>query len=913
MDNYRNKLKVFISSKIGNTENDQKYMLARTAAKKALEMTGLFTVYMFESTGPSTGSAIDDYQEELKASDVCIVLIDNEDNVPDGVAAEIKTINKFRIPTLYYFCKERKSEPTQLQGTLQDPIGPKFMVISSFNEFIENCTLNLVDDVLSTYKGKRPVNIQNDILEDDTNLNVQTKLVSSSFYKKESLSNTYCRDFFNDLIFSEKNEAGINKVDKNFDYYCYKFLLILFSKDDIESFNMNLFLESLQKILPINYYRIVKIRWSSNQKYYLEQYEESMNLLRQALEMAKKDETIEEWFIQDILIDLRNRENEIAELKNEYHPNNYGQKSLNEREDKLYYPIVDRNEKELLEWIEKDRQKKDLRNGSGKFSYGDLSYLGNLLADNYYEMMMFGSLTHISRIYMVIQKLVYQLTKTTNYWPSIMLLLKITILTLDHKKVKRIVKLFENILEQMDNKEAKNIYEFSNYLKPSHQQFKANLIAMNTVGLYLDDSDFTLYWNSLRKQIDNWLDEDNSTIFVQPVIFDCLKGVYKRLNNHYIVEFCLKILSSTSRRYYRETLILAGQAIDYKSISSNDSNEIIDVLIEFSNNTQDSDLIQKIKPILVQLKNQDQKHNLDMEEYIKNNWGTYYNGEYLFDKNKDEHARSMIIMDRVEEIKKRNKIQGVNGSYSMFATNPYFEIESILVQGEKDIDIFLLSDVYKSAVETIINPQLLIEDKFSAYRLIIFLMRYDSNLIDEMQNEIEKIKEIEDFGSLKNSMIGSIDSSMLVLCHLLVLECVGVRNSIEIANTISVLNNTNQQIQTCQIIQVFFYSYRNIRIRTDLENLFFQNSLMWANSKNRDIRWHNIHLMLKLLEKKKFKKIIGQYFRKTMSSDNAIIKSQIVHRLDDIKKVDKRLEVDIEKAAMKDSNFIIRLIAENRY
>lgn len=104
---------------------------------------------------------------------MCIVLIDNKDGVPEGVEKEIKTINKFRIPTLYYFCEERNNKPTQLQEMLQNPAGPKFTVISSFNEFIENCTINLVEDVLSTYKVKRTLNIQNDTPEDN-NLTVQT-------------------------------------------------------------------------------------------------------------------------------------------------------------------------------------------------------------------------------------------------------------------------------------------------------------------------------------------------------------------------------------------------------------------------------------------------------------------------------------------------------------------------------------------------------------------------------------------------------------------------------------------------------------------------------------------------------------------------------------------------------------------
>lgn len=39
-------------------------------------------------------------------------LIDNKDDVPKGVQIEIDTVNKYQIPSLYYFCQgEEKEKP----------------------------------------------------------------------------------------------------------------------------------------------------------------------------------------------------------------------------------------------------------------------------------------------------------------------------------------------------------------------------------------------------------------------------------------------------------------------------------------------------------------------------------------------------------------------------------------------------------------------------------------------------------------------------------------------------------------------------------------------------------------------------------------------------------------------------------
>lgn len=76
-------------------------------------------------------------------------LIDNKDDVPKGVQIEIDTVNKYQIPSLYYFCQGEEKKTAELD--LRKPT--KYTIINSFSEFIEKCALHLVDDaLLLTYK-----------------------------------------------------------------------------------------------------------------------------------------------------------------------------------------------------------------------------------------------------------------------------------------------------------------------------------------------------------------------------------------------------------------------------------------------------------------------------------------------------------------------------------------------------------------------------------------------------------------------------------------------------------------------------------------------------------------------------------------------------------------------------------------
>ena len=64
-----------------------------------------------------------------------------------------------------------------------------------------------------------------------------------------------------------------------------------------------------------------------------------------------------------------------------------------------------------------------------------------------------------------------------------------------------------------------------------------------------------------------------------------------------------------------------------------------------------------------------------------------------------------------------------------------------------------------------------------------------------------------------------------------------------------------------------------------------------------------------MIEKKKYRKLIGKNLQSIMESDNAIVKSQIVHKIDLINNLDKKLGKAIFESAKDDNNFVIRKIA----
>nr|WP_216696250.1 DUF4062 domain-containing protein [Enterococcus innesii] len=883
------KIKVFISSKMGETAADQKYILARKAVKEILESTKLFEIYSFEDEGASTRSAKDHYTQGLESSDVCIFLIDNKDGVPDGVKSELNTVDKHKIPALYYFCNKNKKKKTKVQLDLERAHLPKHITVNSFENFIEICPSDLIEDVLDTFKlsGKNestPLSSKRNPLLDegdsDTKLTVVPDNTDISFLTKKVLQNQECRNYFSSLLLNNEMYDA-SDANKDLDYYCTKFLGTMFQGISIENFNMNLLLSSLHQILPTTYYEIVEKRWIANQKYYLQEYDESLELLTEAYNLANKNKgNISEWLIQDILIDLRNRENKILETKNQYNANNFGQKEIDKRDIRYFYPIIDKNEKDLLNWIEIQRQKNEIRPYSSWSSYGDLSYVTNYIADFYYQAMLFGSFTQLSRVYSLVQKFSYQMSRATGYWPSILMMVKTSIINLDHKSVKNITRDFSDVLRKMNDLDAKEIFDFTTNLVPIEDQLIAKLIAMSEIGYYLSDKDFKRNWDEIEKSIHSWIKAENSMVVLETYIFNCIKRINERLDDNYIVELSTEIITSNKKRYHDSALDLLSQRyVNYQEVSQDKSNKLVDVMVKYAEGITDNNQMLKIKAIFILLKNIDENHLMRLESFIQTEWHDFYQTEYLFEKSRDNTSKTLILKEFARDIEDRNVSQGINGSYSLHATNPYINAINVIESSTNKIDDDILNDLFKAATNSILVDNQIMIDKFNAYRLTIYLIRSYPSLIVQNRDIIKRLTKNSNFDQAREMMFNHMDVSVLVFANLLLLECLGKNKFIDIVEVVTSFSEASSIIGGCRLIRDFLRNLENNPIRGTIETFFFQCSLLWQNSENLDVRWHNIRFQLKLYQSKKYRKSIGDSLYLTMKNDNSIIKSQLLHEL----------------------------------
>ncbi|EIO1331949.1 hypothetical protein LOT09_002877, partial [Listeria innocua] len=159
------------------------------------------------------------------------------------------------------------------------------------------------------------------------------------------------------------------------------------------------------------------------------------------------------------------------------------------------------------------------------------------------------------------------------------------------------------------------------------------------------------------------------------------------------------------------------------------------------------------------------------------------------------------------------------------------------------------------------------------------------------------------------TMLSHVQKQMLVFAHYLLLELFQKDVSVSILNELSTFNDEASQIESCKLIKSYLDKDDKLETSQSVLGLFFQFSLIWINSTSLDLRWHSIHLLIKLLNVEEYVETITNRFIIIINEDDSYVKSQLVHGLGEIEKVDTKTAKYILEKSLVDSNYVIREIA----
>jgi len=904
------KIKVFISSACGNSPDLLKYNIVRAGIKTLLEATYLFDVYVFEDKGASTLSAGQHYTYALEDCDVCVFLIDNKDKIPNGVQVEIDTVNKCSIRALYYFCDKESKEETPLQKSITGAMFAKSKVVHSFEEFLENGASDLINDILIVYKyyckgriADNSYNIETTIIQPQIN---DVFYASDSFISKTLLINVdKCKNYFSLLAIGVPTEI---KNTCSFDDLASSFLPILFDGKHIKDYNVALLLNEIEISLSPEHYAVIAKRWDAVNEYFLGNLSTCIEKLQLALALAR--DTMPEWVVKDILIDLRNLNWSYNEGKNQFILEDEYQKEINNSESMLHYPLLDRFCNDYYEKMEENKAKEIAKSlhtveiGHDIFSYT------NILASIFITCIYNGSITQLHHLYTRLNYLMLSCCEKYADWNLKTLLLKTLIINHNTKTIKGTIRYYDDILCKMNATDAIQIYQFADNHPIPHRRFFAKLEAFRSVGYFLSDNDFSNTWSELFQSINEWLDDDEACVTAGNHIFNLIEDVFLRINKEEIALICCKSIESKKRRFFDDLFRIIYKCVEINDISKEPAERLISGIIRIIQNADERNQISNFTSALVSLRKQNRELTDELDKNIAQHMEKFYNGTYKLETTTTKDIDMPIfVLQFIETIRKHNESQGKHGVYSFNATQPYTTLLAILSDNEVHLPNEMLDLIFVAASNTLLERRQIIGEKMSATELLIYLCRKFPDVIGRSMETIDNLRENKNIIESAVEEMSNLSDLNLQFSLLLFYTSLGDNCLIEIIEKLAEIGDiVLSHIHSGKVILTFLEANGTEPLAPQLESILLQQAIYWCKSKNIDVRWYALRILFSLLRNPDNHKMICTQLVKQIDNDHVYIINSILRCIQRIKDIDPATYDYILQKASLNTNYVVRKV-----
>lgn len=911
------KIKVFISSKCDKAEDPPKYDPIRAELKDSIEKTGLAEVYTFEGEEASTLSAGVHYTFALEDSDVCIFLIDNADGIPDGVKAEIDVVQRNNIKALYYFCDENQKEKTPLEKSLMGANFAKSKTVHTFNELSKNGATALLTDIVRIYHYYCQGKISLSEIESEPTKDIDITSIStpqSMSFPKSVLKNIdkttdYILHSITGISFSRFPDDPIQTSE--LDDWGIQFLPILFEGKTIKEFNVTMFLECLKSIQDKEIFNVVSLRWQAIQSYFNGKIEDSVKHLNDALKIAK-DTKQPSWIIKDILIDLRNQHWELCEQKNTYIESE-AQKELDDSQDELYYPVIDRCNESLREKYIKGLYKHKTESPYTVYLGGNLNEFGKLLASTFIVAIYNGSLTHILMLFDKAKEFLFYLSSRYDDWSFRRDLLKYAIRGGKEKEVVGIQNTFPEILSKLSDADAEKIMDFCSLHPITHKRIKQQLLGFATVGYYLSDEKFRSYESSILKIIYEWIDNEEKNISIGESVFKNLSNVSHRLSQDVLAEICCKFVEKHLSRWYMDMFKFISKRIDITKMCEENAKKLIASIIDILQN--DCELVKRSPFFLCVIRNQNHELTNELDKIVETYLPEFYNNNYRLETTENKVSDYPVFLNKyIEIVKNNNETQGKNGRYLGHGTREIATIKSILLDSDQQYEDSLVDSIILAVSQTLLESKESLSTKMDAVALLCCIIEkypesYERNK-DIYKNILENESQIIAGDSFPFS--SNIDNIALTISLKILFSAMDIDVHEDLLELFPYLkDNIATTISVTSFIANYLELSSNVAFQKPIETTILHYAFAWIHTDYVDIRWNSTRILLALLRNTDNQEIINRHIVSLIERDNVYIKNLILQHILHVPGITKESYEYIVETCKQDANYVTRMVCDD--
>lgn len=713
----KDKIKVFISSKCGI----DKYDIVREALKRRLEDTGVIDVYLFEATGAYSHTAVESYLGRLDDCDLILFLIDNEDSTfPEGVMKEWIRAKDLGKKSLYLFLNDKTKGETTIQKSLYGPTGSKFLVINNIKEFIEKGYISVIEDIFITYKdycrgrlNNKIKLVETDNIEDnENNILNQAKnwSIKKDIFKQFPNVKAYfkCKNPF----YSTKDITPNSEIERVF----LEFANVLLHETSYNKESVGLLIKLVIESHSDQNRDIILKKLESIKYCYENDVSTAIECLGEAYE-SSLHKGIDKWIINDILIDKRNLEY-LVNCENNIIGVSNAQKLINNNEDVLYYPVLDRISKEIYNNITKEINKVNM---STPYTTQIGTNIDDILQDisEYYILAVYyGSYTHIKLVIKLLEDVFFNFYKIygENRWGFEAL--KYGILNSNSKVIKDICDRNSKVISACSTDKIRELYILSDKTTRKYQKYKLKINTFKYLAYYFEENNYIDIEKDIFIIFNELLYSETLSIDLCQLIFESIKSSIHRINKLKVIDLLLVVIHKKYYRFFDDIFEILFR-IDLDEINEQKFNEVVRSIVDIIKDKNLNKEFRYLKQSIIKLRKYRFENSNILDEVILADWIEFYDS-YKLEISKNEDIYSLTD-NYINEIKNRNLIKE-NGAYVGYGYNPQDLIRNIIQFSEIDLRtnnlILSITDVCRDCLT---NKNQIIGEKISSIQLLLIL------------------------------------------------------------------------------------------------------------------------------------------------------------------------------------------------
>lgn len=895
-----NKVKIFISSICDNA----RYTIIRKALKEILTNTGFVEVYIFEDAASSSFSVEESYLNELEQSDLCIFILDNADKMTEGVIKEYNRANELNKKSMYFFCDEKEKKKTELQVEIEMKGTQRYKIIHEFSNMTHEIYRAVMQDIINMYKYKNHIH-------EEAKIEKITDSGKTKGYKIKKIDREGLKLATNELLKEINMKEKVNEEKINeFDLLCADFIKVVLKEKKIDEMEFEFLKLKIIEMYSGNLKEVIKNRLNAVKLYYSGNIESCIKTLKNILKFQNED--VPEWIMNDVAIDLRNIENIYLQMHNKVCFENEGQKYINNSEESLYYPLLDRIEadrkNDMLKRIIDYRLDSPYTNKVESFYY-----IFDYISLCFYIALINGSITHLRITLQRMSETLLSLYMKYDDHDIYIQIIKFFILGQKDKEIEKLLRIYNKKVDIVNSDDINKIYELIENIEIDYYKKISECLLLKYFKYYFSEERYNKTFEKVCNDISNWIDDDNRILDYGKYYFDMLKGNIDRADNKKIVNIVIKVFKNKLMRYYDEALGIL-QRINYSNIDVKLQEEILKYLIDSIRDKNLCNNINELEKTIISFRKRatiKTKDNLDTIIYKEMNHGFKEIYKLEIEQQNIEYKK-MYIKKCIENIHRQNEEQGKDGLYKGYSSNEYITIRNIIKYNNIILETKEINRLMNILIETLISETQTTSAKNSAIQVIIYLKEkfHKKRIWNKYREIIEKNKD--KFLQGKEDMFFYEESALLIKFNLKLLYIIfnikTENDEVELINIAMQLQDY-EKIKSLEYINYFLEELDYSKVEEKLIEVMLQYINIMCNEEEIDIRFWATKCLIQLTYSP-YKKIALYQLTNIMNSGSSELKITIISRLKQISldDNDEFIEFIINKAKV-DNNFLVRKIA----